>query len=429
VTGKLSSTLVPSRRGFLAASASAIGMLRSNAADAPPKSTETDLNPTYLRNAIRLGCGWLTDVAQIKADKLNGTETNSRQLMHKHWKGALRGDYRTAERKWDFSCPIAHTGQALKALAMASRVMEDDQYLAAARVSAEFLAAERNADRRAKNFGLLFAYEFKSDEVNTEAVLQTVDGLLALGEATGERKYIDMGLDAAFWVARNAYVSDGLFRDAFDVKTGQFVAPPWQNEKTGRPLLDDGIMLKAYKQTKNALCRRIFFATAERLLKEEEAPGNWTHVPPGPRSAYGHLRQSFWWGDPMIAAFQESGDKRYLECARRIGDWYLHLTRDESDPFLGSLRPSAGIDTSGMACAAILWLDLYQETKDERWMAAARRALRYCLNMQFREVQDPNLRGAFLEQVLPPNGTDRSPYYVRDIATIFFVQAACKLLS
>ena len=131
----------------------------------------------------------------------------------------------------------------------------------------------------------------------------------------------------------------------------------------------------------------------------------------------------------MIAAFQENGDKRYLDCARRVGEWYLHLTRDEGDPFHGSLRQSSGIDTSGMACAAILWMDLFQETKDERWMAAARRALRYCMNMQFREVQDPNLKGAFLEQVLPPNGTDRSPFYVRDIATIFFVQAACKFLS
>jgi hypothetical protein len=399
------------------------------AADTPPKAADSDLNPTYLRNAIRLGCAWLTDVAQVKTDKLNGSENNSRQLMHKHWKGALRGDYRTADRKWDFSCPIWHTGQALKALVMASRVMEDDQYVAAARFPAEFIGAERNTDRRSKNFGLIYAYEYKGDEVNTAALLETIDGLFVLADASGDRKYADWGLDAAFWAVRNAYLSDGLFRDAFDVKTGQFVAAPWQNDKPGRPLLDDGVVLRAYRQTKNALCKKIFFATADRLLKEEEAQGTWSHFAPGPRSLYGHPRQSYWWGCPMIAAFQESGDKRYLDCARRVGDWYLHLSRDEGDPFLGSLRGSAGLDTSGMACAAILWLDLYQETKDERWMAAARRALRYCLNMQFREVQDPNLKGAFIEQVLPPNGSDRSPFYVRDLATIFFVQAACKLLS
>ncbi len=82
-----------------------------------------------------------------------------------------------------------------------------------------------------------------------------------------------------------------------------------------------------------------------------------------------------------------------------------------------------------MASAAILWLDLFQETKDDKWRAAARRALRYCLSMQFREVQDPNLKGALLETMLPPNGSDRSPFFVRDSATIYFIQAACKFLN
>jgi hypothetical protein len=33
-----------------------------------------------------------------------------------------------------------------------------------------------------------------------------------------------------------------------------------------------------------------------------------------------------------------------------------------------------------------------------------------------------------LEKVLPPDGTDRSPYYLRDLGTIFFVQVAAQLL-
>src|SRR5262245_23189007 len=190
--GKVCTTRVSSRRGFLTASASALTLLRSNAADAPPaKATDGDLNPTYLRNAIRLGCAWLTDVAQMKADKLNGSDSNTHQLAHKHWRGALRCDYRTADRKWDFSCPMSHTGQAIKALVMASRAMEDEQYLAGAKFAAEFIGAERNADRRTKNSGLIFAYEYKGEEVSTAALLQTVDGLIALSDATGDRKYSD----------------------------------------------------------------------------------------------------------------------------------------------------------------------------------------------------------------------------------------------
>ena len=417
----------PSRRNFLRAGVSTAALRlapRARAADA----SDGELNATWLRNAIRLSCGWITEIAQLKPDRLGG-ESNSRSLGHKHWRGALRGEYRPADHKWDFVSPMAHTGQAIKALVMASKALEDEQPLAGARLGAEFIGAERNADRRGKNYGVLYAYEFKAEEVNTAAMLDAVDGLFTLADATGERKYAEWGLDAAFWAARNAYIGDGLMRDAFDVKTGQFVTAPWQSDKPGRPLVDDAVFLKAFRQTRNTICKKIFFAAADRLLKDEDPPGSWNGYPVNARSGIPYSRQAFRWGHPMLAAFQETGERKYLDCARRVGDWYLHATRDEADPFHVSLRPSQALDTSGTASAAILWMDLFQETKDERWMAAARRALRYCLTMQFRDVQDPNLKGALLEQVLPPNGTDRSPYYVRDTATIYFIQAACRFLS
>ena len=47
--------------------------------------------------------------------------------------------------------------------------------------------------------------------------------------------------------------------------------------------------------------------------------------------------------------------------------------------------------------------------------------------MQLRNVSDPNLKGALIEGVEAPDGTDASPYYVRDLAAIFFVQAAARL--
>ena len=52
------------------------------------------------------------------------------------------------------------------------------------------------------------------------------------------------------------------------------------------------------------------------------------------------------------------------------------------------------------------------------------RGLDYCMKMQFTNPADPNLKGAILEKILPPDGTDRSPYYIRDLGTIFFIQAA-----
>jgi hypothetical protein len=49
--------------------------------------------------------------------------------------------------------------------------------------------------------------------------------------------------------------------------------------------------------------------------------------------------------------------------------------------------------------------------------------------MEFKNPEDPNLKGAILEKVPPPiNDTDKSPYYIRDLGTIFFIQAVAKTL-
>ena len=39
-----------------------------------------------------------------------------------------------------------------------------------------------------------------------------------------------------------------------------------------------------------------------------------------------------------------------------------------------------------------------------------------------------NVYGAILEKVLPPNVSDRNPFHIRDLGTIFFIQAAAKYL-
>jgi hypothetical protein len=50
------------------------------------------------------------------------------------------------------------------------------------------------------------------------------------------------------------------------------------------------------------------------------------------------------------------------------------------------------------------------------------------MNMQFTHPQDHNLHGAILEKILPPSGSDASPYHIRDLGTIFFIQAAAEYL-
>lgn len=45
------------------------------------------------------------------------------------------------------------------------------------------------------------------------------------------------------------------------------------------------------------------------------------------------------------------------------------------------------------------------------------------------DPRDEYLKGTILERVLAPDGTDRNPYYIRDLGSIFFVQACANFLQ
>jgi hypothetical protein len=143
-------------------------------------------------------------------------------------------------------------------------------------------------------------------------------------------------------------------------------------------------------------------------------------------------RHAFWWGMPMILVWQESGDSRYLECARRAADWYVHAQRHDGgllrNTYLDFDTDSFGHETSGIACAAIFWQKMQQATGTNDYDGPTQLALDYCQKVQFAHPADENLRGAILSKVLPPDGSDCSPYHLRDLGTIFFVQAAAMWL-
>jgi hypothetical protein len=66
---------------------------------------------------------------------------------------------------------------------------------------------------------------------------------------------------------------------------------------------------------------------------------------------------------------------------------------------------------------------------DKSLIPEIEKGLNYCCAVQFTNPQDSNLKGAILEKITPPDGTDSSPYYLRDLATIFFIQAASEYLK
>lgn len=400
--------------------------------------TSTKWDSNQIKQAIILACDWLADVAQVQTDTLPPDTIDSHSYPFASWKGVIRSHYTAATREWDFMGPTWHTGQAVKALHLAARFFGRDKYRHAARAAAHFILANQVYDPAHPDHGLMLAYEDFGDKVNTSAILESMDGLILLAAESNDADLWDRLIASGDFILKHLYMShEGLFRDVYDPKTHSVLLPnpyPARNNIGGRPLVDDAIFLRLYEKTGNRAFLDAHVKTSESLVAHQNPPGNWIDYGPcNARTGAFHPRHTYWWGLPLIDTFRATGRKEFLETAIASGEFCQKAMRTDGGWFRGLYRDfntdSFGHATSGSACAAILWLELYKETKDPRWLPPARKALEYCLSVQFTAPQDPNLKGAVLEKVLPPGGSDRSPYFLRDLGTIFFILAALNYLQ
>lgn len=102
-----------------------------------------------------------------------------------------------------------------------------------------------------------------------------------------------------------------------------------------------------------------------------------------------------WVIEGYLDGYRLSGDEKYLALARALaarvmscqsadGSWtYLFKRAEPTDP----------VDDKGTAIWAYLFYDLHRLTRDPAHLAAARKALGWCLRQQYRG-DDPNLDGA-----------------------------------
>jgi len=379
---------------------------------------------------LNLACRWLIDVAQVRNDAdLAGVECKHAHDSHV---GAIRGEYRAAERRWGFACPVWHTGQAVKALALAAEHVGGDALDAAGR-GAQFLLNQQLPT--GPDAGLLLAFEDRPDMVNSSAVLEAVDGWFTLTRVTGEAHYTDAAVKAVRWLADRADLGGGLMHDLYDPATRSRVDHwPMRPDLIGRPLLDDGSFFLAWRASGDERFRDLGLSIADRLLVDENPGGNWILYPPASiERGHIHPRHAYWWGWPMKQAFEITGNDQYRDCFLRSCLWYRHALRRDGtllrQTYTDFTTPSFGHAMSGVGCAAIMFLDAWKLTGDHAWLNDLNNALLGCLRMQFTEAKDPNLQGAILEKVLPPKGSDASPYHLRDLGTIFFVHAVARSLS
>jgi hypothetical protein len=391
------------------------------------------------QDSLRLACRWTIDRSMIKTQD-HGLEDSSFRHLDRFtdWRGGFRGEYAAATRQWDIFCPSWHTGQAVKGLTLAFQVLGDEEYLDAAKMGADFLLRHRVADPSDEDYGCLYSYESGNEEINVSAMLEPLESLFLLSEVTGDARYQDAAIATLRWVQRKAFIpEEGLIRDDYDLATRRFTRAPWmrgeQFPQPGRPLIEDGVFILGGAVADDPTLTEVGICIADRLLRDEDPPGNWKAYPPAdPVSGVIHPRHAYWWGRPMWRVFRATGERKYLDCCRRSALWYVSAMRVDGGLFRHTgpdfNTTSFGHATSGIECAAILWHDLIVEFGDTQWVEPLQRALGFCRSVQFTRARDENLQGAILEKVLAPHGSDEPPWYLRDVGTFFYLQIVSLML-
>ncbi len=384
------------------------------------------------RRLIVQGADWLAKIARVRseADRFE----DPRRYPHPNYAGAIRNEYDTRTGTWYLNGPVWHTGQAIRSLLVAHRHSPDPSLLDACLAMGRFVVANIVEAPGHPNDGLLLAYEGDNVTVNNQTVFETLPGLLDLAQWTQDVGWTAHARRAADFALRGLLPEEGLIVDHYHVERAQFVRDP-DNPLPGRPLLDGGTLVQLARATGDETYLRAFLTMSDRALREENPPGTWIIFPPWHAdSGRLHIRTSWWWGYPLLQAYDLSGDARFWQATLRVGDWYLAQQNLDGGFYYSPLRNgkhvSLGLATSGAAVACIIWSDLYGRTGDPKYRDAVNRSVRFLLAAQFAAAaSDPNIRGALWESPNPPDGTACPGFLIRDIATILAIQAADRVLS
>src|SRR5574340_522835 len=400
------------RREFLKTGAAAYGggQVVTNASRENPASAQSDSahRKTMPRQALLAraleGCDWLAGPAQL----LEKADPNY---------GAIRSEYLPPSGRWrlyqpDYQEPFWHTGQAVRALVLAHDLSRNAKYLDAAVRGGEYMVHGQVLDRGdTRHYGFLFARTAKA--ASTASQLEGLCALLDLYRATGDRKWRErfkLGLD---WIVKNLYRNgEGRFTNTFMPAAGEF-APP----ERSRTLIDDATLYWAWREFQDDNYLRIFREIADRLLRDEDPPGNWIRYQPCRADAFDgqgqiHPRHAWWWGYPMLAAYDAFQDEKYLKAAVHTADWYIENSSLDGACYYHNTRNGRHLSfdfcVSATGCAGVLYADLWKRTKQAKYRAAAEKTLGSLLRAQFgQSVSDPSLRGAFFEGLQPQDGTGR----------------------
>jgi hypothetical protein len=325
--------------------------------------------------------------------------------------GKSRCDYSIIDGKWFDYEPAWHTGQIINGLVEAYKVTHNAQYLRAAKKAGDWWVGLAIRDN-SKLAGMVRAVH--GDGIEYIVCATTTDGtpgLFNLYRLTKEKKYAEVPTQAGEWMLKNFYIpEEGMFYDMADPvtgevrKTGTGFGPPGRKNTTLNDVArvnNEGSLYKdMFEYTGNARYKEVFVKLCESLVAKQGPEGLWMQFAPNnAEKGTFHPRFNLWYAESLIEGFELTGNKSYLEAARKTLKFYTKYQRKDGvfyyENYLDGHANENSVTGSTVAMAGLLWIRMQRLGAGDDFTDNIERSARWLVGNRFAANHpDKNLAGA-----------------------------------
>ena len=327
--------------------------------------------------------------------------------------GKSRCDYNILEGKWYPYEEPWHTGQIINALVEVHKLTKDDRFReAAVRAGNWWVGLEIKDHPKLK--GMVRAIHGDGvDKIVFATVSDGTPGLFNLYKLTGEKKYADVPTKAGEWMLQNMYLpKEGMFYDMVEPATGEVMKENslfWPEKKlqslndVARPNNEGSLYKDMFEYSKNPKHKEVFLNLCDCLVRTQGPEGLWMQFTPNHEATGGiHPRFNLWNAESLIEGFLLTGNKTYLEAAKKTLVYFVKLQQKDGtifyENFLSGKFRENSFTGSAVSFAALLWIKLYDLGVGEEFKPNIEKSVRWVLASQYSPSHpDKNLAGGFLD--------------------------------
>ncbi|HTR81345.1 MAG TPA: glycoside hydrolase family 88 protein [Bacteroidota bacterium] len=348
--------------------------------------------------------------------------------------GKSRCDYSLLDGKWFDYEPAWHTGQLIYGLVEAYKLTKDERYLAAAKKAGDWWTSLEIKDNPKLNGMLRAIHGDGLNYIVCATVTDGTPGLFDLYRLTKEKKYAQAPTDAGEWMMKNFYLpKEGMMYDLADPVTGEVLtekSPFWPDKEhqtlndVARPNNEGFLYKDMFEYTGDVKYKDVFINLCQSLVDKQGPEGLWMQfMPNNAEKGTVHPRFNLWYAESLIEGYDLTGNKTYLEAAKKTLELYAKLQKKDGTIFyenhLDGTYNQSSVTGSAVAYAGILWIRLKQLGVGDEFDGNIERSIRWILANRFSpDHPDKNLAGAALDI---RTRTKKGHMYItiRDVGTSF----------